>query len=255
MNNEPPPVPSPVPPNPPAAEAGLQFDKAEFSQESALKCGFCQTPVTGEYFQINNQVSCPTCRQQVEAHFGQGGQFSRALVALVAGVGAAIAGCLIWWGIRAATGYEIGLVAIVVGWLVGAAVRWGSKQRGGWFYQLMAVGLTYLAMASTYTPDIMQGMREGRKEAAAAESTQISTNATSAEVSARETAPPDSGEELPFILALIIAFIFSLAAPFLMGFSNIIGLLILGFGLYQAWVMNRKTQIQVSGPYTVGRAA
>ena len=49
-----------------------------------------------------------------------------------------------------ATGYEIGLVAIVVGLLVGGAVRKGSGARGGWFYQLMAVALTYAAISGSY---------------------------------------------------------------------------------------------------------
>ena len=41
------------------------------------------------------------------------------------------------------------------------------------------------------------------------------------------------------------------AMPFLAGMENIIGLLIIGFGLYQAWSLNRKTVLRVSGPFRI----
>src|SRR4051812_23566742 len=100
MNNEPPSTP-PIPPS--SADDSLQFEKAEFSQASALNCSFCKAPITGTYFQVNNQIACPNCRGQLEAHLGQGSKGSRMFMALGAGLAAAIAGCLVYWGIRAAS--------------------------------------------------------------------------------------------------------------------------------------------------------
>ena len=53
--------------------------------------------------------------------------------------------------------------------------------------------------------------------------------------------------------ALPVAFIISLAVPFLGGL-NIIGWLIIAFGLMQAWAMNKRVPIEVSGPFNPGSA-
>ena len=39
------------------------------------------------------------------------------------------------------------------------------------------------------------------------------------------------------------------AAPFLGGFENIPGILIIGFALWEAWKMNRRVPLQVEGPF------
>jgi hypothetical protein len=51
-----------------------------------------------------------------------------------------------------------------------------------------------------------------------------------------------------------IAALFALAAllPFLAGLENVIGLLIIGIGLWQAWSMNRKKTLDITGPFRVG---
>ena len=45
------------------------------------------------------------------------------------------------------------------------------------------------------------------------------------------------------------------ALPFLTGVKNLIGLLIIGFGLWEAWKLNKRTDLSISGPYQVGAAA
>ena len=42
-----------------------------------------------------------------------------------------------------------------------------------------------------------------------------------------------------------------LAIPFLAGAENIIGLIIIGIGLYEAWKFNRKPQISITGPHAI----
>ena len=55
--------------------------------------------------------------------------------ALVFGLLGAGAGAALYFIILATTGYEIGLVAILVGFIVGKAVHAGSRARGGAGYQ------------------------------------------------------------------------------------------------------------------------
>ncbi|HEX2224233.1 MAG TPA: hypothetical protein VHN15_08500, partial [Thermoanaerobaculia bacterium] len=53
-----------------------------------------------------------------------------------------------------------------------------------------------------------------------------------------------------FVWAVI--FVIALAAPFLAGFENILGIAIIGFGLYQAWAINKAPVLAVAGPFPVG---
>src|SRR5207248_894584 len=58
------------------------------------------------------------------------------------------------------TGYELGLIAIVVGLLVGGAVRKASHGRGGAVYQTIAIFMTYAAIVFNYTPDLFKIIHE-----------------------------------------------------------------------------------------------
>ncbi|HEX2223383.1 MAG TPA: hypothetical protein VHN15_04160, partial [Thermoanaerobaculia bacterium] len=64
------------------------------------------------------------------------------------------------------TGYEVGLISILVGFLVGAGVKKGSGGYGGWKYQTLAVALTYVAICCTYIPMIYTGMKDEAAKAA-----------------------------------------------------------------------------------------
>jgi hypothetical protein len=47
----------------------------------------------------------------------------------------------------------------------------------------------------------------------------------------------------------------ALAAPFLQGAENLIGLLIIGFGLWQAWSLNKRADVAIEGPFALGAPA
>ena len=194
----------------------IQFDKADFAGEPVLTCAVCKTPITGEYYQANGQTICPTCRDQV-AKFGVGGSgAARFGKAVGAGLVAGFIGFLLYYFVLKITGYNIGLIAIAVGWMVGTAVRWGSEGRGGRAYQFLAAAIAYAAACATYAPFIV-GERSG-------------------------------------IAVWIVAFVISMAAPWLEGVDNIIGWVILGFAVYQAWIMNRPAHIEISGPFFTRQA-
>jgi len=247
------PASSGTPPSVPPGDS-LQFDRADYAANAAaLSCVLCKTPVTGEYYQANGQTVCPNCRPQLDTALTGGSKIGRAFRALFAGLGAGIVGFLIYWTIRAMTGRELALVAILVGWMVGKVVRWGSQGRGGLFYQLMAVVLTYISIASNYCPDILKGMREAKSKPVAEASASTPTDKTPSDPAATpaKTETDSSHVKLPFWFQVIIAFFISLAAPFLMGL-NPIGWIIIGVGLWEAWRLNKRIPIEITGPFTAG---
>jgi hypothetical protein len=208
----------------PAAPAtgALQFDTAEPTAATTNRsCTVCKRSIEGEYHMANMQVVCTQCRQALEAG-PQGSRTGRIGRAILFGAGAAVAGSILYFVVLAATGYEIGLIAILVGWMVGRAVSVGSHGRGGWLYQVVAVGLTYVAISTSYIPQIVEAWAE-----------------------------PGTGSELSGAALYIAAFIFSLAVPILTIPVAPIGALILGFGLFQAWRENMRPEITITGPYAV----
>lgn len=199
-------------------DAGLQFDKAEFASEKPLTCAVCKTPVAGEYYEANGHVICPTCRGKVSTGGAAAGSGAvRLLKATGAGIVAGFLGFLLYYFVLKLTGYNIGLIAIAVGWMVGTTVRWGSDGLGGRGYQFLAAAITYVAACATYAPFIMEG-RSG-------------------------------------LAGWIVAFVISMAVPWLEGPSNIIGWVILGFAIYQAWMMNRPAKIDIAGPFFTRQAS
>ena len=66
--------------------------------------------------------------------------------ALVFGLAAGLVAAVIWFAIVAVTHYQIGFVAVLVGWLVGRAVVIGSGERRGRRLQVLAAALTVATM-------------------------------------------------------------------------------------------------------------
>ena len=231
----------------PSAAPAVQFTKAEYADSAAatVACVLCQQSLSDRYFEVNGQTTCPACTEQIQQAHGVTpgvGGFARAVVA---GVGAGVAGALLYYGVLALTGYEFGLIAVVVGFLVGRAVRWGSSDRGGALYQTLAVVLTYLAIVTCYVPFILDGLRQSaqQQETAGASAPQAAP--------AAEDAPP-TGRDMALFFLIFGGIV--LASPFLAGFGNIIGWLIIGFALFEAWRINRRVDVTVTGPDEVAPA-
>src|SRR5690349_508989 len=138
----------------------LQFDRAEFGAQPATQtCAACQQPIADRYFDVNGQITCPTCRETIANTLEKKPERTAPFIALGAGLAGGLIGAILYYAVVKLTGYEIGLIAIVVGLLVGRAVRWGSGGVGGRVYQVMAVAITYLAIVSTYVPFIVESFR------------------------------------------------------------------------------------------------
>jgi len=51
---------------------------------------------------------------------------------------------------------------------------------------------------------------------------------------------------------LVVIGVIAMATPFLAGVENVIGILIIGFALYEAWRMNAYQPLVVEGPFKLG---
>lgn len=139
----------------------LQFDQAEYStpapRQAGAACTSCHRPIVDAYFETGGKVVCATCRQRIEEAFRGGSRMARGMRALLLGMLAAIAGAVVYYVIMRLTGYNIGIIAVVVGLMVGGGVRAGSGHRGGRFYQVLALFLTYTAIAGMHLPFVAEG--------------------------------------------------------------------------------------------------
>jgi hypothetical protein len=249
-----------MPPEGTSSPAPLRFDDAAPTESAqAPTCTQCSTSIGTAYYELASSVICPACKGRLEAELMGGSGSARFLKASGLGFGAALLGAAIYYAILALTGYEVGLVAILVGWLVGRAVHHGAGGRGGWAYQALAVGLTYFAIVSTYIPMIVKGLKEDPPAAAA--STPAAQATVAAEPATTDGATPaaSSSRSGPIslggaALAVGALLLIAAAAPFLAGIQNVLGILIISFGLYQAWKMNRRTVLAFTGPYAIGAA-
>jgi hypothetical protein len=246
----------------------LQFEQAEFGQSvSQPLCSSCGKAIWSAYYAIDQRVVCESCKARIEAA-GEGSRLGRFLRAALFGLGAALVGAGVWYGVRAITGYELGIIAIGVGVGVGTAVRTGARGRGGWRYQALAMFLTYTSVVSTYVPEVWselmkrQEAPESTAAAAAASpspaSVPVSTAAATtpepvAEAPKKDEPPPSLGTAVAALgLVALIVFGIAFAAPFLGGAQNLMGLVIIGIALYEAWKINRKMAASITGPYRVG---
>jgi hypothetical protein len=223
----------------------LQFEKAEFNEASAATvCGVCSVSLRDVYYEANGQTVCGTCCEALRTEMTAGTGVTRAARAIGAGALATIGGSILYWAILAMTGYEFGLIAILVGVAVGKAVNWGSYGRGGWKYQGLAMALTYMSIVSAYVPIVVQEMRKQPDAVAAA--AQTTEAATPAAATANE---PISAGGAAFAILVLVGLV--LALPFLSGIENIVGIIIIGIGLYEAWKFNRKRVIAITGPHVI----
>jgi hypothetical protein len=177
----------------------MQFDHAEYTTPAAdgPSCGVCQSPIDGEYYETGGKVFCPSCRHNIELAFRGGSRIARVLKALILGSVASAVGAVLYYGIIRATGYNISLVAVVVGVMVGRAVRTGTGGRGGRFYQLLAVFLTYSAIVAMYVaPSLLEDFAKRPQNEQQAELKVAKVGKDAAKPAARSQ-DPDAGKVGP----------------------------------------------------------
>jgi hypothetical protein len=199
--------------NEPAPSDPLNFEHAEVAPDNAqMACAHCAGAIESTYYSWNAAHMCPACHARLTEEHRKPGSFFRAFLF---GSAAAALGALLYYGIGAITGWELGLISIVVGIAVGKAVRAGAGFEAKKRYRALAIILTYMSITATYVPQVLEGSEDG---------------------------------------SVVVAAIFSLVLPFLMiaSFENIMGLIILGIGIYEAWKLSAPPAVMVQGPFTLG---
>jgi len=250
----------------------LDFERAEPSDGEVaptLQCTSCERTIGTTYYEARGKILCPPCKGQLSAAIEAKGN---TLKGLVYGGGGAALGALIYFGVAALTGYEIGLIAILVGWLVGRGVAVGSGGVGGRRYQVMAVALTYLSVSVSYAGLVV---REVASNPATLDSlTTADTPALPAALGDSAVSQAGPGEANGPTLATTAAddsvaltaatvgtafgalFLGILSLPLMVGLGDLpgslLGLLIVAFGLRQAWQMNSRPDVTITGPFAVG---
>lgn len=227
----------------------MQFERAEplGQADSAMRCVACQQPIVEKYYHAQGQTVCQLCAQRIESGQQPPPAISLARAA-VYGLGAALAGCILYAAVAMITGWEIGIVAIVVGVMVGKAVRKGSRGLGGRPQQILAVLLTYFAITTSYIPVFIHQQVKQVRQGQQTRPQQV-TSESAAPRPAERSAPPMSVGKALLILLLLAA-----AAPFLSlgsGAGALISLFIIFIGLQQAWKLTGRTDILIMGPYDV----
>jgi hypothetical protein len=136
------------------------------------------------------------------------------------------------------------------------AVHVGARRVGGRVYQLLAVFLTYSAIVMTYVPMIAnqfmttEGAQQEAQTAlpddrAEGDTADFASDANAGENVETPVTRPGVDELAAWVAAIPLAYML----PFLMGFENAIGILIIGFALWQAFRMNTRSKIELQGPF------
>jgi hypothetical protein len=255
---------------------GLQFETAEGLAPGSVSCSVCSTGLVSEYHELNGQAVCAACRARAEAEYARDRQWSQWIVAAVYGFGAALLGGFLYWGFVKITNIELGLMAIAVGWLVGKAIMKGSNHRGGRRYQFLALALTYFSITISYgalivgeilskAPEVpaqtqQQQINPGSAPSASSSSTPPAPAASAPSAEAPKEKVPESTTESTkqepmtaggAVLGFGFLFLIMLASPFLAGFSNFLGWIIIAIGLFEAWKHTREVPFLTGGPYQI----
>lgn len=232
----------------------LQFESAiprgaqpdQHTVDTTVTCSGCQQAIAGEYFDVNGQSVCRSCRDALAQHAETPRGLSVLAKACLFGVVAAILGAVLYYAVVAITNFEIGFVAIAIGYMVGYAIRLATANRGGRRFQILAVVLTYWAVGLADT-SLLVG-RPGAEDEGRGQTATAPPNT--------DSAPPidEPGEMNPTaVVARLLVFSF-LAPVLIVGGSmpgGLISAAIIVFGILQAWRMTGVPPLVITGPYRI----
>jgi hypothetical protein len=221
----------------PGAAVDLSFEKATYAKaEGGPPCANCKGPLGERYWEWLSRAVCEDCRGKLSALF-EASQSRKAFMRAVLLGGATALGCGIAYAVFVAlTDYQLVLLTIGIAFVIAKVVRRCSAGLGGRRYQILAVLLTYFASAMGYAPAVMTSLKEHSAAKQAAEAP-----------SSGETKHPGGLVNAIIGIALLLAI--TLAAPVLAATEAPLGLLIVGFGLWEAWKLSKGVPISLNGPY------
>src|SRR5215510_10190097 len=107
----------------------LQFDTAmprggpAGGETVAFACKACHRPITSTYYDVSGDPTCAECRTKIGAILETPTGVAPLVKAGFFGIGAGIAGAIVWYAVLALTGFQAAIIAILIGYMVGYAVR------------------------------------------------------------------------------------------------------------------------------------
>ncbi len=117
-----------------------------------VTCSQCSKTVLGNQaysYQGKDKTSiflCEECRTQAEKAFDEETKNPNIPFAVICGCVAAVVAGIAWAAFSILTGYQVGYIAIGVGFVIGWSVIWGSGQKRGQTLQLISAGLTFITL-------------------------------------------------------------------------------------------------------------
>jgi len=234
------------PPAPPVED--LQFQHAEYAPAVPRQaCAFCKADAGESYYRVGGAAACHGCAARLRDMQIRPDRKTFWLRAAPWGLGAAIAGSIIF-ALISLTGFQFALVAILVGFMVGKAIRRATRGRSSRACQVMAVILTYGAITTSYLPFFIAGAvkqmnkQAKTKPAAAASVPTIKPKQMSL---GRAFVAMIAGLLLLTGIALVMPFIIIAQAPV----SGLINLVIIFIGLSKAWRLTAPFSAPIDGPF------
>lgn len=127
-------------------ESVMHGAMAAVRKSDPTMCRACSGGLGRGHVRINGRAVCDPCHRRMKGS---------ALFAVAAGLGAAVAAVGMYYAILAWFSVRFLLVAVLAGVMVGTAVRRGRGYQVSLPYRLYAIGLTYLAVVSTYAHETL----------------------------------------------------------------------------------------------------
>jgi uncharacterized protein (DUF983 family) len=229
-----------------------QFGTAEYATRSD-QCKFCQQPLSGTYYRINEAMACASCADKLQ-HERPADSHAAFVRAVTAGIGAAVAGLIAYAVISIILqGWVISYMSFGVGWLVGTAMIKASGGIGGRRYQIAAVLLTYAAVSMAAIPIWIYFARQEHAKQAQHEKIAAEQQQSDESAGAATETPEPARPRLTLGAWLVKITLRGLASPFLELQSNplwgFIGLFILFVGIKIAWRLTAGRPIEILGPF------
>ena len=241
-----------------------QFGTAEYNRPGGNDhCQFCHQPVSATYYRVNEALACSDCAEKARAELSKD-THAAYMRALLFGVGAAIAGMILYAVFEISTGLIIGYVSLAVGWMVGTAMMKGSGGVGGRRYQITAAFLTYAAVSMAAVPVWIHYAREHRQtqeqrlnsKQRQLEPGQPGQESSQQEGSANSDANSNSAGARPSAATVVAKLaLLGIASPIFEvweggpSFSWLIGIVILIVGIRIAWRITAGRPLQIYGPF------
>jgi hypothetical protein len=235
-----------------------QFGTAEYvGPAESDHCQYCHLPIAGNYYRVNGAITCGGCAE-ISRRESARDTHSAYTRALLYGVGAAVAGMILYAAFEIATGIIIGYLSLAVGWMVGKAMMKGSNGVGGRRYQIAAVLLTYAAVSIAAVPVMIHYARSHQRQAQIQrqklqdEQRQLESDSGQISPSQPQSQPQRPKMNIAPLLGRLA--LFGLASPFLEVAGNpvggLIGLVILFIGIRISARITAARPAEVFGPFS-----